>query len=945
MHTLEKNYHSATIETPCYHFWEKQHYFTPNLQGAPFCTMLPPPNITGSLHLGHACGFSYIDVITRKARMEGHSTLWQGGTDHAGIATQMVVERQLLTQGKTKQTLGREEFIACVWQWKKQSDHRITHQLRRLGASIDWQRECFTMDPAFSQAVQTVFITLYQQGLIYKGKRLVNWDPVFQTALSDLEVIHQEEMGSLWYIRYPLVTQPQEYLTVATTRPETLFGDMAVAVHPDDERYQRYIGQQVTLPLTGRMIPVIADQTIDPTFGTGCVKITPGSDFNDYAIGLRHHLTPITIFTPDGSLNHTVPAPFRGLTRCAARKQLVQVLDGLGLLAKTVSHLISVPHGDRSGATIEPYLTDQWYLKTKPLAEPAMAAVRNGDVKFIPHGWQKTFFQWMEHIEDWCISRQLWWGHRIPIWYDQDGNAYAGQHALDVKERYHLSAETTLTQEEDVLDTWFSSALWPFVTLGWPKSTDELKRFFPTQVLITGFDILFFWVARMIMMSLKFTQNIPFQTVYITGLIRDAEGQKMSKTKGNVLDPLDLIDGITLDALIHKRTQGMSDAEQTKHIAEATRREFPAGIPAYGTDALRLTFCALAPTRDLRFDMHRLAGYHHFCNKLWHAARYVMMNLQPHQTTTPATRAINPTSSSPLPNRWIISKLQQVIAAAHQHFTHYRFDLLTQTLYDFTWNEFCAWYIEFSKHLLTLPADHSESTAVDHATTVKWLTQYILVTVLETILRLWHPIIPFITETLWQALHPFLAAMGCPAKTASIMIADYPIAIATHVNAAAEHSMAIIQATVTAIRTKRSEMNIPPTAKLQAYIRTLPTHAAYTDEQLYWICQLAKLSAIEPIAPHDLTPTTTIAVIVPQAEIFLQVNQQLDQHQEILRLQKTLKELQENKHRLEYKLKDTQFLTKAPAAIIEKTKHRQTALQDTITKLQQQLAALHCMLE
>jgi valyl-tRNA synthetase len=790
MTPIDKVYNPETIEPHWYQTWETKGYFAPTGKGEPYCIMLPPPNVTGSLHMGHGFGFTLIDVLIRYQRMCGKNTLWQGGTDHAGIATQMVVERQLIAKGQTRHELGREAFLEKIWEWKDESGGNITRQLRRLGASIDWSRERFTMDDELSKAVREVFIQLYDEGLIYRGKRLVNWDPVLLTAISDLEVNNEEEAGSLWHIRYPLL-DANAHIVVATTRPETLLGDVAVAVHPDDERYQSLIGKHVKLPLTDRTIPIIADTYVDPTFGTGCVKITPAHDFNDYAVGVRHQLEPINILTPNAHLNENAPKAYQGLERFKARAQIVKDLEAQGLLEKVDKHTLKVPRGDRSNTVIEPYLTLQWYVKSKPLAEPAIAAVQNGDVKFIPENWNKTYFQWMNNIEDWCISRQLWWGHRIPVWYDADGNSYAGQDEADARRRHKLADNITLKQDEDVLDTWFSSALWPFSTLGWPQKTEALQQFFPTSVLLTGFDIIFFWVARMIMMSLKFTKRIPFSEVYITGLIRDAEGHKMSKTKGNVLDPIDLIDGINLDDLLKKRTQGLMQPAMAEKIAKATRKEFPEGIPSYGTDAMRFTYCSIASyTREIRFDTNRLGGYRNFCNKLWNASRYVLMN-----TEGQDTGLNNQNMTLSLPDRWILSRLQQTIQEAHDALKLYRFDHYAQTLYDFTWNEFCDWYLELSKPILT---------SSDSTDDMLRGTRHTLINILEALLRLLHPIMPFITEEIWQRIAPLAGKTG-----ATIMLESYPIADSAQVDTTAVQELEWIKNVIIAIRTIRSEMNDP----------------------------------------------------------------------------------------------------------------------------------------
>ncbi len=912
-------------ETIWYETWESHGYFSPTsiAQAPAYCIMIPPPNVTGSLHMGHAFQNTLMDVLIRYHRMQGHNTLWQVGTDHAGIATQMVVERQLAAQGLTRQALGRTNFIEKIWQWKAESGGRITQQLRRMGASVDWQRERFTMDDNLSKAVQKVFIQLHEEGLIYRGKRLVNWDPQLHTAISDLEVLSEEEAGHLWYVKYP-VKNSVEYLIVATTRPETLLGDTAVAVHPDDERYQHLIGQTIVLPLTQREIPIIADTYVDPAFGSGCVKITPAHDFNDYEVGVRHQLPMINIFTQDAALNDQVPLAYQGLDRFDARKKVVVDLDALGLLDKIEPHKLKVPRGDRSGVVIEPFLTYQWYVKVAPLAEPAIRAVETGQIEFVPKNWENTYFSWMRNIQDWCISRQLWWGHRIPAWYDDSHQVYVGESEALVRKKYNIPDERTLLQDDDVLDTWFSSALWTFSTLGWPESTEELKKFHPTDVLVTGFDIIFFWVARMIMMTLKFTGQIPFKKVYVHGLVRDSEGQKMSKSKGNVLDPLDLIDGIELDALIAKRTYGLMQPQQAKKIETATQKQFPQGIASYGTDALRFTFCSLASTgRDIQFDVGRIEGYRNFCNKLWNAARYVLMN-----TETVDFKSSTIEISHNVVDQWIVSCLQSTIEETTQVLAQFRFDHVAQSLYDFTWHEYCDWYLELSKQLLQ---DKTIDAAQHRA------TQWTLLSVLETLLRLMHPMMPFITETIWQHVKARL-----PIEGNSIMIQPFPIAQAELKNNHAEADIRWLKAVVNAVRNLRGEMNVSPAKKIPLLLRGGDVEdqrrATQYQNNLIALAKLDRLAWQQDQSAFSSSHFATqwvggLELLVPMADL-------IDKEAEIQRLAKLMEKHQIEVQRMTEKLSNANFTERAPATVIAKEQARLAELTSTLEKLTQQLQVI-----
>lgn len=915
---INKNYDPQQIEAHWRKQWEMHSYFQPSGQGEPYCIVLPPPNVTGSLHMGHGFQVTLMDVLVRYQRMCGKNVLWQGGTDHAGIATQMVVERQLLAQGKSRHDLGRETFVSTIWDWKNKSGSRITDQLRYLGASIDWTRERFTQDTDFSAAVEKVFIDLYAQGLIYRGKRLVNWDPELLTAVSDLEVIHQEEKAHLWTIRYPFV-ECDGFLQVATTRPETLFGDVAIAVHPDDPRYLPYIGKKVAIPLTRRVIPIISDSSVDPAFGSGCVKITPAHDFNDYAIGQKHHLPCITIFTPRAHLNEHVPKKYRGLARFVARQHVINDLEQFHLLEKTEDYLIKIPRGDRSGTVIEPYLTDQWFMSMQPLAQPAIDVIIQGKLDFIPPTWRKICLQWLENIEDWCISRQLWWGHRIPVWYDEQGHAYVGQNEKSIRQHYSLRPDTRLKQDEDVLDTWFSSALWPFVTLGWPQSTPEFKLFYPTNVLVTGFDIIFFWVARMLMLGLHFTHQVPFKAVYITGLIRDQDGQKMSKSKGNVLDPLDVVEGIRVDDLVRKRTQGLLQPQMAQKIESATRQQFPKGIPSLGTDALRFTYCALAsPTRDIRFDLKRTEGYRNFCNKLWNAARFVLMH-------TKNQNNFNFTHKLTLPiNRAFSSLLQNCIAEMNTHVQDYRFDLMAHSIYEFIWNEYCDWYVELAKPILAhLSSPERQETLM------------CLISFLEISLRLLHPLMPFITEEIWQAIGPLMGQTG-----SSLTIQNYPQCDPLKKDTSAELDLIWLKNIIHAVRTLRSEIKLIPNKKISLLLFKGSKHDRKNTRIFHEdILNLAKVNDIHWINEKDKN-THYAMNIVNNLELLIPMEGLIDTHAEIQRLKKELLKLEKEIQRSRSKLDNSAFVKKAPPEIIEKEQQRFIHFTTTQQKLENQLHLL-----
>ncbi|MEZ5547060.1 MAG: valine--tRNA ligase [Pseudomonadales bacterium] len=919
---MEKTYQPAQIESNWYQSWEASGYFKPSGKGEPYCIMIPPPNVTGNLHMGHGFQEAIMDGLIRYHRMKGDNTLWQVGTDHAGIATQMVVERQLDAQGISRHDLGREEFIKKVWEWKAESGGNITQQLRRLGASPDWSRERFTMDDGFYQAVQEVFVRLYEEGLIYRGNRLVNWDPKLHTAISDLEVISEEEKGNLWHFRYPL-TDGSDYLTVATTRPETMLGDTAVAVHPEDKRYQKLIGKTISLPLANRTIPIIADDYVDMTFGTGCVKITPAHDFNDYEVGERHQLPKINIFNDDAQINSNGPEAYQGLDRFAARKKIVADLDALGLLEKVDDHTLKVPRGDRSGVVIEPYLTNQWYVSTKPLAEKAIQAVEDGSIKFVPQQYENMYFSWMRDIQDWCISRQLWWGHRIPAWYDDSGNLYVGRSEQEIRNKHQISDEIILKQDEDVLDTWFSSGLWTFGTLGWPEQTEELRLFHPTDVLVTGFDIIFFWVARMIMLTLHFTQDIPFHTVYVHGLVRDSHGQKMSKSKGNVLDPIDLIDGIELETLVKKRTAGMMVPNLREKIEKQTRADFPAGINAYGTDALRFTYYSLASTgRDINFDVGRIEGFRNFCNKIWNATRYVLMNTEEQDCGQDNSEDYQLS----LVDRWIISRLQEAEQAVIDGIENYRFDLASQALYNFVWNEYCDWYLELSKPVLW---DDQASAAQKKG------TRRTLIRVLEATMRLAHPMMPFITEEIWQKIKGLAGKQGD-----TIMLQSYPRPNQANLDPEAINDVEWIKGVVAGLRNIRGEMNISPAKPIPVLLKnTSAADRKRLEQNHQFLIKLAKLDSIE-LLPLDQKPPMSAIQLVDDMELLVPMQDLIDVTAELARLNKEASKLDAELARISGKLKNSNFIDKAPQTVVEKEQAKLAEQQLARDKIGTQIAEL-----
>ncbi|MDG1733238.1 MAG: valine--tRNA ligase [Thalassotalea sp.] len=944
---MEKTFNPSQIEQALYSSWEEKGYFSPTGEGDGYCIAIPPPNVTGSLHMGHAFQQTIMDTLIRYQRMQGKNTLWQTGTDHAGIATQMVVERKIAAEeDKTRHDYGRDAFIDKIWEWKEESGGNIGEQMRRLGNSIDWSRERFTMDDGMSEAVQEVFVRLFEDDLIYRGKRLVNWDPKLHTAISDLEVENKDKKGHMWHFRYPLAdgvkTQDgKDYIVVATTRPETMLGDTGVAVNPEDPRYKDLIGKNILLPLVNRLIPIVGDDHADIEKGTGCVKITPAHDFNDNEVGKRHNLPMINILDKDAAIladaevyntngelsddyDTTLPSEYAGLDRFKARKAIVSKFEELGLLEEIKDHDLTVPYGDRSGVVIEPLLTDQWYVRVEKLAGPAIKAVEDGEIEFVPKQYENMYFAWMRDIQDWCISRQLWWGHRIPAWYDESGKVYVGRTEDDVRNNHNLDASVVLKQDNDVLDTWFSSALWTFSTLGWPEKTEDLKNFHPTDVLVTGFDIIFFWVARMIMMTMHFNKDengkaqVPFKKVYVTGLIRDENGDKMSKSKGNVVDPLDMIDGISLEDLLEKRTGNMMQPKLAEKIAKLTRKEYPEGIEAHGTDALRFTLSAVASTgRDISWDMKRLEGYRNFTNKIWNASRYVLMNTEEHDCGKDGGEM-----QLSLADRWIIGQFQQTVKTVHTAFDTFRFDLAAQALYEFTWNQFCDWYLELTKPVL-FKGNEAEQRATRHT----------LVTVLEALLRLMHPIMPYITETIWQRVVPLTSQQ---VSIDSIMMQTYPQFDENQLDELAISDLEWVKSFVIAIRNIRGEMDIAPSKPLPVFLKgSSVDDIRRLENNKSFLSALAKLESIEVLHADEQGPASATAVIGDMS-VLIPMAGLIDVDAELARLSKAMEKLEKDVQRTRGKLSNENFVSKAPDAVIAKEQEKLADAESMLATLAEQ---------
>lgn len=964
LNQLENAYNPAQVEAGMYQGWEESGYFQPTFdKDESFSIALPPPNVTGSLHMGHGFNNAIMDALTRYHRMDGDNTLWQPGTDHAGIATQMVVERRLEAQGIKRRDMTREDFIDKVWEWKEESGGNITSQIRRLGSSVDWSRERFTMDDGLSNAVKEVFVRLFDDGLIYRGKRLVNWDPKFQTALSDLEVENHDEKGSLWHFRYhftdtEMLTQDgKNYLVVATTRPETLLGDTAVAVNPSDERYAHLVGKTITLPITGRVVPIVADDYVEKDFGTGCVKITPAHDFNDYELGRRHDLPLINILDeranilpamevyPDLQTREpeleTTPSEYAGLERFAARKFLVEQAGEQGWLEEVEDYALKAPRAERGGAIVEPWLTDQWYVAVKELAKPAIDAVEDGSIEFVPAQYKNMYMAWMTDLQDWCISRQLWWGHRIPAWYDDaKGEIYVARDEAEVRSKYSLSDDVVLRQDNDVLDTWFSSGLWTFSTLDWADVNADprvMDTFHPTSVLVTGFDIIFFWVARMIMMTMHFVKNedgtpqVPFKTVYVHGLVRDGNGQKMSKSKGNVLDPIDLIDGIELEALVEKRTSNMMNPKDAAKIEKQTRKEFPEGIPAYGTDALRFTFTSLASTgRDINFDLKRVEGYRNFCNKIWNASRFVLMNcVDGDSNAKPIDQVANPDVWE-LPEKWIVSRLNSSVKDIHQHFAQYRLDMVSQDIYEFIWNEYCDWYVELAKASL-----NDDSVSDERKAQIR----YVLLHVLETALRFTHPIMPYLTEQIWQTIAPLLGRKN----TDSIVVADYPQTDDSQISEQTEADMAWLQELIASVRNIRGEMKLGNAVRLPVLLQNVSSDE---DARLSRIKNqfkaLAKVESLEIVKEGDEVPLSSSSM-VGQLRVLVPMKGLIDPTAELARLGKSYDKLKGQSEGIARKLGNEGFVSKAPAEVVDAEKTKLAELEGQLTAMTAQMEQLKAL--